>query len=50
MCSAAAGASLFFIYALSMVLFLEHLNTSSIDLIESVIIITQALRLAGIVA
>jgi hypothetical protein len=49
-CSAAAGASLFFIYALSMLLFLEHLDTSSIDLIESVIIVTQALRLIGIAA
>jgi hypothetical protein len=49
-CSAAAGVSLYFAYVLSMVLFLKHLDTSSIDLIQSVIIITQVVRLAGIVA
>jgi len=49
-CSAAVGVSLYFVYALSTVLFLQHLNITSIGLLESVIIITQVVRLAGIVA
>ncbi len=47
-CSAAAGASLYFAYALSTVLFVRHLDTSTVDLIESVIIVTQVVRLAAI--
>jgi hypothetical protein len=46
----AVGLSLYFIYALAAVLFLQHLDVSSIGIIESVIIITQVVRLAGIVA
>jgi len=42
--------TLYLVYALSTVLFLQHLDTSKIDLIESVIIITQVVRLAGIVS
>jgi hypothetical protein len=49
-CTAAVGTSLYFVYLLSTVLFLTHLDTSSIDLIESVIIITQAIRLVVIIA
>ncbi len=37
-------------YALSTVLLLQHLDTSSIGIVESVIIVTQVVRLAGIVA
>lgn len=44
------GVSLFFVYALSTVLFMQHLNASTIGLLESVIIITQVVRIAGIVA
>lgn len=50
MCSAAAGLSLFFVYSLSTALFVEHLDVASVDLIESVIFISQFIRLAGIVA
>lgn len=49
-CSAAVGSSLLFVYAASTVLFLGHLDSSTITLLESVIIITQAVRLAGVVA
>lgn len=42
--------SLYFVYAFATVLFLQHLQFSSVDLLESVIIITQVVRLAGIVA
>jgi hypothetical protein len=49
-CAAIAGASLYFIYALSAYLFLNHLELASITLLEAVIIITQVVRLAGIVA
>ena len=49
-CTAAVGASLYFVYVLSTVLFVTHLDASKIDLIESVIIVTQVIRLAGIVA
>jgi hypothetical protein len=44
------GASLIFAYVLSSVLILKHLDASSIGLIESVVIITQAVRIVGIVA
>jgi hypothetical protein len=44
------AVSLYFVYVLSTVLFLKHLDTSSVDIIESAVIITQAIRLAGIVA
>jgi hypothetical protein len=44
------GLSLCFVYVLSTFLFLQHLNIASIGLLESVIIITQAVRVAGIVA
>ena len=47
-CSAAAGISLIFVYALSLSLFLKHLQASSVGLIESVIIVTQVVRLVGI--
>lgn len=50
MCSAAVGASLFFAYVLSTALFLTHLDKSSIDFVESLVIVTQAIRVAGIVA
>ncbi len=46
----AVGLSLYFVFALSAVLFLQHLDASSIGVVESVIIITQVVRLAGIVA
>jgi hypothetical protein len=46
----AVGLSLYFVYALSTVLFLQHLDSTSIGVVESVIIITQVVRLAGIVA
>jgi hypothetical protein len=44
------GLSLYFVYALSAVLFVQHLDASRIGVVESVIIITQVVRLAGIVA
>ena len=42
--------SLYFAYALSAVLFLNHLDTSGVGLIEWTIIITQVIRLVGIAA
>jgi phage shock protein PspC (stress-responsive transcriptional regulator) len=44
------GLSLYFVYALSTVLFVQHLDASKVGLVESVIFITQVVRLAGIVA
>src|ERR1700686_3436658 len=49
-CSTIVGISLYAVYALSTFLFLIHLNASQIDLVESIIIITQVVRLAGIIA
>jgi len=49
-CSATVGISLYFVYLVATVLFLQHLQISSVTLIESVIIITQIVRLAGIIA
>jgi hypothetical protein len=46
----AVGLSLYFVYVLSTVLFIQHLDASKIGVVESVIIITQVVRLAGIVA
>jgi hypothetical protein len=42
--------SLYFLYALSVDQFLQHLNLSTFNLVELVIIITQALRLVGVAA
>jgi hypothetical protein len=42
--------SLYFLYALSVVQFLQHLDLSTFNLVELVIIITQALRLVGVAA
>jgi hypothetical protein len=44
------GLSLYFVYALSTVLFVQHLDVSKVGIVESVIFITQVVRLAGIVA
>ena len=44
------GVSLYFVYVLSAVLFTDHLDLSTVNILESVIIITQVVRLAGIVA
>lgn len=44
------GLSLYFVYALSTILFLQHLDTSTIGIVESTILVTQVVRLAGIVA
>jgi hypothetical protein len=44
------GASLYFLYALSVFQFLQHLDLSSVNLVELVIVITQALRLVGVAA
>ncbi|HVB96079.1 MAG TPA: hypothetical protein VND41_05710 [Nitrososphaerales archaeon] len=49
-CAAVVGASLYFLYALSVFQFLQHLDLSSINLVELVIVITQALRLVGVAA
>lgn len=49
-CTIAAGASLSVVYLLSTALFLQHLDASNVDTIESVIVATQVLRLAGIIA
>jgi hypothetical protein len=43
------GTSLLFVYALSSVLFLKHLDMSSVGVIESVVVITQAVRVVAIV-
>ncbi|MDA4117822.1 MAG: hypothetical protein OK455_05705 [Thaumarchaeota archaeon] len=42
--------SLYTVYALATFLFLRHLDTSGIGFVESVVIITQIVRLLGIVA
>jgi len=49
-CAVAAGASLFVVYALFISLFISHLSKPPLDLIESVVILTQLARLAGVVA
>jgi hypothetical protein len=49
-CSVAAGVSLYFVYALATILFVRHLDVSTITLVESVVIISQMARLAGVVA
>ena len=49
-CSAVVGISLYFVYALSTFLFTQRLDLSTVNLLESVIIITQVVRIAGIVA
>lgn len=49
MCSAVVGVSLYFVYALTVVLFLQHLILSSVILIEVVIILAQFAKLAGVV-
>jgi hypothetical protein len=46
----AVAASLAFAYALSSALFLNHLDASRIGLVESVVIITQAVRIVSLVA
>jgi hypothetical protein len=48
-CSAVVGVSLYFLYALTVVLFLQHLILSSIVLIEVVIILAQFAKLVGVV-
>ncbi|HEV2389227.1 MAG TPA: hypothetical protein VGS04_00735 [Nitrososphaerales archaeon] len=42
------GVSLYSLYAVSVVQFLQHLDASSIDLVELLVVLTQALRLAGV--
>jgi len=46
----AAGASLYVVYILFIVLFLQRLDRSTVDLVESLVIVTQVARLAGVVA
>jgi hypothetical protein len=48
--SAAAGLSLIVLYALFLDLFVGHLGRPAVDLVESVVIITQIARLAGVIA
>ena len=49
MCTVAVGVSLYFVYALSVVLFLQHLDLSSVSLLELVIVAIQVIKLAGVV-
>ncbi|HUH99760.1 MAG TPA: hypothetical protein VLY65_01830 [Nitrososphaerales archaeon] len=49
-CSVTVSVTLYFVYAVSTLLFLQHIDTSTITLLEAAIIITQGVRLAGIVA
>ncbi len=48
-CSATVGVSLYFTYALSLDLFVQHLAVSTISLIEIVIIAAQVVKLAGVI-
>jgi len=49
-CIAAVGVSLYLLYALSVVRFLQQFELSSLNLVELLIVLTQALRLGGIAA
>lgn len=49
-CTAVAGACLYIVYFLFLVLFVQHLSRSALSLVETAVIVTQIARLAGIVA
>ena len=49
-CTAVTGACLYLVYALFLVLFVQHLSKSALSLVETAVIVTQIARLAGIVA
>lgn len=48
-CTVVVGLSLYSVYVLSTELFLQHLDVSSVDLLEWLIILTQIIRLGGLV-
>lgn len=49
-CAVAAGASLFVVYVLFISLFVSHLSKPAVNLLESVVLLTQLARMAGVVA
>ena len=49
-CGVVVAASLYFVYGLATILFLQHLEFSTISLVESAVMITLAVRLAWIVS
>lgn len=48
-CGILVALSLYFVYGFATALFLQHLQFSSVDLLESLIIVTLAARIVGIV-